>query len=293
MDIKKSIIAITFIISLSAFPCTFEGGFRLYTNNKPHSLPESIKHKDCSSKQITSLLNLLNDFQGTLSQRVINSELRKEEIYLKKAIFVKSLESLINEKVNTPKGWKLMNPIPISPKMNFFTVLAEENISIHCDNCNQPGNRSLKIVRSNPISGKTDQQWAKVEVAVKGNSLIAKQNIPVNNKALNPSDFEERSFYSTNPEKFFTNKSQLVFYKLNKAITQGSSLNFSDISSINLIKMGRPVRVILRSGTLILQSKAVANQSGKLGDVIRLRNLSTNKTIIGKVTDFNKVEVEL
>lgn len=293
MGIKKNIILVTFMLSLRTFPCSFDGGFRLYTNNKPHSLPESIKYKNCNNRQISNFLNLLNDFQGALSQRIIHSELKEEKILLKKPIFVASLESLINEKVNTPKGWRIMNPNPISAKMNFFIVQPGENISISCDTCNQPGNRNLKIIRSNPISGKVDQQWAKVQVAVKGKSLVAKQNLPVNNRALNPSDFQEKEFYSISPEQFFTNKPQLVFYKLNKAVTRGSSLNFSDLSSINLIQMGRPVRVTLRSGTLVLQSKAIANQSGKLGDVIRLKNLSTNKTIIGKVTDFNKVEVEL
>lgn len=59
------------------------------------------------------------------------------------------------------------------------------------------------------------------------------------------------------------------------------------------VKKGEMVTVVAENGQLSIRTKAKAMDKGKIGDSIRVRNTSTGREVIGKITAVNTVVVDL
>lgn len=59
------------------------------------------------------------------------------------------------------------------------------------------------------------------------------------------------------------------------------------------VKKGEVVTVVAESGQLTIRTKAKAMDKGKIGDSIRVRNTSTGREVIGRITAVNTVVVDL
>jgi flagella basal body P-ring formation protein FlgA len=49
----------------------------------------------------------------------------------------------------------------------------------------------------------------------------------------------------------------------------------------------------MNSGVIKLNGSATPMRAGRLGEVIQLKTINSKKIIIGRITNFNEVEVEL
>ena len=76
-------------------------------------------------------------------------------------------------------------------------------------------------------------------------------------------------------------------------LAQLQPIKKDDFIQHNLVTAGRHTNVIFKSKGINLSLNALPLEYGKFGQDIRLRNPKSNKIIIGKVTDFNTVLVEL
>jgi len=52
------------------------------------------------------------------------------------------------------------------------------------------------------------------------------------------------------------------------------------------------ITVIAQRGALKIQTHGVANENGNLGQLIRIKNITSKKVIIGQVIDKKKVQVK-
>lgn len=64
------------------------------------------------------------------------------------------------------------------------------------------------------------------------------------------------------------------------------------LQSPQIVARGEPVTIAFREGTLILTAKGRALQSGAKGDMIRVKNMNSSKTLDAIVTAANQVIVE-
>ena len=60
-----------------------------------------------------------------------------------------------------------------------------------------------------------------------------------------------------------------------------------------MIRHGNKVKVIIKKPSINVETMAIANQNGKIGETIELFNEKTRKRFTANVIDFNKVEVNL
>ena len=60
-----------------------------------------------------------------------------------------------------------------------------------------------------------------------------------------------------------------------------------------IIKRGAPLRVRVRSGDVVVSTRAVAHQSGRVGQRIAVLPTEGRKMLYGVVVDAGTVEVEL
>jgi len=258
-----------------------------------YELKSAFKYKNCSEEEIKKFNQLLTDYSGTLNQRVLNSEISTPKITLTESFIITSLSSLINAKVSISPEWKIIDLKLVGQSYGFLSLAADEHLQVECSHCNNTGTKNIKLSIVNPISNTREIHWMTGNIAIPVEALVSTKNLSITNQALSINDFELKKVYSDRPEKFFTFKDKLPYHKANRPIRSGQVIQFNDISPLNLVQVGTPVQVKLNSNGLKLQSIGIPSRSGRLGEIIQLKNPKTNKIIIGKITNFNEVEVEL
>lgn len=263
---------------------------KAHTPTKPSS---ALTFENCSSKFEEKAISVINDFSGTVSSRILATETSNNNFKLSNEFKIQTLGEFLNENIRLPKEWKLINAKPTAGTKGLLVKNNKESLSVECALCQNTGEKTIKLGLTNAVNNRYINFWVKAKVAVKTQALVSETNLKVDNSPLSPRQFKLKTLYSSKPEKFFLSKDKIIFYKVNKPINKGEMLVYSDLTPVNLVQMGRPVSVVLKSKDLQLEGSAVATQSGKLGERIRLKNKRTNKVIIGKIIGFNKAEVEL
>lgn len=209
-----------------------------------------------------------------------------------KKIEVLSAEDLLKKNIDLPLNWG-WSEIKILNQNQLLLFNTQDTVSIKCGNCQNSGSKNIEVNIVNSTTGASRKEWINATVVIKTKALIAKTSLTVTNQALNATDFETKTAESIRPERFFTDIENIHFYKLNKPISQGVALENTDLTPINLVTTTHPVHVIIKSNDMFLSGVAQALRPGKMGEVIQLKNMTTQKTILGKVVDFNKVLIEL
>ncbi|MBM9602995.1 flagellar basal body P-ring formation chaperone FlgA [Desulfopila inferna] len=79
--------------------------------------------------------------------------------------------------------------------------------------------------------------------------------------------------------------------RLTRSVRAGNVINTSDVEFPAIVQKGQLVKIFIRQRRLVLTATGIANMDGKLNEVIRVRNASSNKLIYCKVTAPGIVEV--
>lgn len=258
-----------------------------------YELNPAFKYKNCNHEQIKSFNILLTDYTGPLNQKTLSSELRDHRIKLINSFNLISLDTALNNRISLPQKWKIIDIKLVGQSFHFFALNNEEHLQVSCNGCNNTGIKNIKMNIVNPITNTKSSYWITGNVAVAVKALVAQNNVSITNLPLKRNNFEIKTVYSSRPEKFFTFRDKLPYYKANRPLRSGQVVHFNDISPINLVTIGTPVQVKLNANGFKVQSIGMPTRSGRLGELVQLKNPTTHKIIIGKVTNFNEVEVEL
>lgn len=76
---------------------------------------------------------------------------------------------------------------------------------------------------------------------------------------------------------------EILGKKLKSNLEAGSPIYLCDVEPLYLVKRGDRVRLLAQSGTVSIETVAKALDSGALGDIIRVINLDSRRTISAKV----------
>lgn len=258
-----------------------------------YELNSAFKYKKCDSEQKKAFNILLTDYTGNLNQRTLSSELSDRRIKLANSFNIVTLSTALNNRISLPQKWKIIDLKLVGQSFHFFALNNEQHLQVSCNSCNNTGTKNIKMDIVNPLTNTKSSYWITGNVAVAVDALVAKSNVSITNQALRRNNFEMKTVYSSRPENFFTFEDKLPYYKANRPLRSGQVVHFNDISPINLVTIGTPVQVKLNANGLKLQSVGMPTRSGRLGEIIQLKNPTTHKIIIGKITNFNEVEVEL
>lgn len=256
-----------------------------------------IKESDCPGKIQSAFISKIYQSSGLLSSKVLNYDdrFKKSGISVKlipNRIRVSNLKDSLKEKFNLGNLWSF-SKLKFVNKKTTIGLSKEDSLSFGCEFCHTTGEKNISLTIYNPIKNYSKTHWASATVLVSTKVLVPSRSISPSEPQLVPADFQLKSLSVTRPEKYFTNLEQLVFYKVNKPISPNDGLLFTDLVPVNLVSAGTPTKIILRNKSLQVESMAIPSQSGKFGEVIRLRNPKTKRMITGKVVDFNKVMVDL
>lgn len=90
----------------------------------------------------------------------------------------------------------------------------------------------------------------------------------------------------------FTEVQSIVGKKLSRAVGISTVLSSQDIQRNYDVRQGQIIKVISGNETFEVASQATAQDSGVVGDMIRVRNLSNQKVLSGRILERGLVRVE-
>lgn len=256
-----------------------------------------IKDSDCSEIIKSAFSKRIINSNGVISSKVINAiqEIQNTGTTVTlnpTRVKIVNLKNKFKDQFKLSRDWTFGKLKMLNRKV-IIGLNEGDSYNLSCELCHTTGQKNISVTTHNPITSLSKTYWVQGTVYISASVLVPKRAISPSETQLTPETFVKKKINVTRPEVYFTNKDQLVFYKLNKPLSKGSGLKFTDLTPINLVSAGIPTKVILKSGGLVLQGTGIPSQSGKFGEVIKLQNPKTRRMIIGKVVDFNKVMVDL
>ena len=256
------------------------------------SFTDVIKKSNCKTSVKLKFVKAIQATTGLLSNSMLQKEFAINATILPEKIRIDILEEILLNNYELSNVWAFKKVHSVGQKP--ILLLSEnESLSFECSQCTNPGKKSIKVFIHDALRGTKKIKWINSTLLTRTFALVANTDFNVNNKPLNLAQFKIKEVFSKHPESFFTNKKMMRFYKVNKVVRKNTPIKHSDLSPISLVKNGQAVTIELKNATLSLYGKAIPLKNAFFGETVQLRNLKSNKVIIGKVVDYNKVVVEL
>ncbi len=270
----------------------------IYHTNEPNKVAsnELITKSDCPSIIRNKFKEIILEFDNAVRadylKNIFQNEFGDYRLHIHPdTIRVTNLQSRLRNDFNL-KQIHHIDQISILNSSKIITHKNNESIEFRCKNCTFTGNKNIKTIIKNKQFGNKRTEWINATITVGTRVMTNHNHMAITNQALSPKQFKFNNINTTRPEQYFTDIKTLPFYKINKPMPKGTPLKYSDLTPINLVKFGHPVKVVIKQKSLVLTSTATPRRSGKYNDLIQLRT-SANKIITGKVINFNKVIMEL
>ena len=256
--LKLSIFLFSILLTSNSWACKIETKNRIFygSNTDEITYADLIEKSDCQPKIQKAFSKMLLNSKGLLNSRHMAKMLSKDfkgiEISITPdRIQTVSLANYLKKKFGLRKRWYLKE-LKLLTKKALIKLSDADNISFECKNCKFTGAKSILVKIEEPLSGSTKTLWLKGKILVRSKVLRTTEDIPLSNEGLAPRQFILGYAFSTNPAKYFTNLNKVVFYKINKTMTKGQALNFTDLSALNLVSRGNPVKVEINNKTVAL-----------------------------------------
>jgi flagella basal body P-ring formation protein FlgA len=112
-------------------------------------------------------------------------------------------------------------------------------------------------------------------------------------EVLRETDFAVRKARVSKPGVYASKISEVAGRSLKKNLNQGEVIFLSFITDVPIMERGKRVTITARNGDLTVKAQGEALESGALGDVVRVRNLSSKAVVTAVIVAGDMVEVTL
>jgi flagellar basal body P-ring formation protein FlgA len=110
---------------------------------------------------------------------------------------------------------------------------------------------------------------------------------------MDPSDvMVKKKWLDTAASGVVTDVSEVVGKKASTRINPGTEITKHMLRSIPVVKKGEVVRIVLESGPMMISAMGLCEQDGGAGDLIRVQNTSSKKTVFARVLGASLVKVD-
>jgi flagella basal body P-ring formation protein FlgA len=87
----------------------------------------------------------------------------------------------------------------------------------------------------------------------------------------------------------FYNKEDLIGRRVRTPITAKDPIKSRQLEPRYLVEEGKPVTIAFSTGGIFVEMSGISLQNGQAGEVVKVENLSSGKTITGKVIGARKI----
>lgn len=292
MTIRNVILLLVLMYAAKsiAADCRIETWSKIFYSNKNEiTSNDVIKNSSCDNQTNFKFIKSLIDFDGKILTSYLKDDLPQVDI-IPSSIVIQSINNLLNQKFDLDHNY-LWDNATITNK-NVITLNDNQNISISVKDT-KLGRKTIMLQINDPIQSSDSKLWVTATLKAKIKALVAKSHMSSSYGELNKNLFDTKDVFTEYPERVFSDFRHLNHYRLNRPLSKGSTLKSMDISSLALVHIGVPVKIVHQANGILLNGKAVPMKMGKYGDLIQLRPLNSKKIITGKVVDYNKVIIEL
>jgi flagella basal body P-ring formation protein FlgA len=150
-----------------------------------------------------------------------------------------------------------------------------------------PGVRSLSVKVIAPDGDKANKQ---VKLRWYQPVVYSESSLPKDAK-LAPSLLKRRIGTAGMTRPLIWDASQLKDSALRRGIRAKDAIAHSDVEDALIVRSGASVKLVASVGGLGVEMRGVALERGALGDVIKVRNLSTRKILSGTIIDAERVSI--
>lgn len=289
-----------FLLSYGALAeeCSVELFAKIYRLEQSQTLQlkDIVRESNCSSDINTKITSLVANSEGTVGVDFIKREVQKDFPeaninFANRKLSLLDLNSAIRNQLLPETNLYFTQSRSLN-NLSSLGLTEGETMQAVCDACQSFGEKNVKLNIINAANNSSRTVWFASKIMARLKAIKAKRTISFQQKALSADDFYLDEVLTMSPDNMITNLDNIQYYKAIRTLLQGSTVSHLDLQAVNLVNFGTPVQVMLKSQNISLQRTAMPVRSAKFGETIELRG-SNNKLIAGKVTDYNKVVIEL
>lgn len=124
------------------------------------------------------------------------------------------------------------------------------------------------------------------------------QNVPVLNRSVKVGDVITEDLVTvekrllTNPREVIISAMQMVGMQAARFLSAGQTVAFADLKKEQVVKKGQMVKAIAGHTYFEVSISAQVEEAGSIGDVIRIKNLDSQKVVAARVIDKGLVRIE-
>lgn len=280
---KKLLLLMIMFLGHSIYACTINfNEFNYHTGTDLKLMDIAKIHADCPDQKIKKIQSFISDYNGTVSSRYLTVIAGGSiNIHPQRIGFINIQEYLkaeYNNKNLKLKSLKLLSSSKV--------ITSNKRLKITCPKCYKAGEHQMKIHGEKVV-------WGKVSFIAPTAVLVANKDYQAFSNDLNGDDFSLEKKWVLDPENYYSNKSQLNFYKISKPIQIGQYLKKDSLMAKNIVHIGKSVDVILQNKNITIVTRAIAQGSGHLSDNVLVQNIKTKKKYSATIVGKNKVKVEI
>jgi flagella basal body P-ring formation protein FlgA len=133
--------------------------------------------------------------------------------------------------------------------------------------------------------------WVKAEVRAYDQVVVAARPLG-RQETLSAKDLRlERREITARTAQIFTRLDDVVGKQSTRSIPSDDVITANAIERPTLLKRGSPITLVFDSGGLRVETQGVAEEGGKMGDLIQVKNSTSGKMLRGVVLDERNVKV--
>ncbi len=133
--------------------------------------------------------------------------------------------------------------------------------------------------------------WATVQVRVKEQHVVALNDLKYGD-SLQPGELKTESYEGPlRRAKYLLDASSLTGFRCTRVITAGTELTAEMVEAPREVNRGDMVDAVVETGAARLDVSAIAENDGRKGQVISLKNPRSGRTFRGRVEEKGKVVV--
>ncbi len=155
--------------------------------------------------------------------------------------------------------------------------------------------RGLATAKVTPyVNGRKQRAFfVTARVEIRGEALYSTREMK-RGDVVSPADIEQREvILSKMPLNFIKDKEDVLGMEVSARIRKGEVIRATAVESPELVRRGDLVMLVIETKGMRVESRGIAQQAGKRGQVIKVKNLGSNKLVYGEVRNSSEVRVPL
>ncbi len=200
------------------------------------------------------------------------------------------VENYINEKTQDIDGEVRFTVTPLDRRLRLSNCSANLSVFLPAGR-RLEGHSTIGVKCTNPAKYWTVFLSAKIEIY---RQVVVTTRPIERGKIISTSDLTtQKQEVSTLRASYYINPEHVVGKVAARRMAMGVPISSAAIFSPPLVKRGEQVTIIATLNTLEIRMSGQALANGKEGDVIKVKNLNSNRIIEGKVSKAGTVQVRI